>query len=112
MSLSFDSLVLGPCISVFCEVNQGYPAIVYMPISAGAYTIGGIFDPSYEEIIIKNGEPVTRKVPVIGCKASDFTAMPQQDDSVQARGKTYVIREVRDDGHGGIMLMLNSTSLE
>jgi hypothetical protein len=106
--INFDELVLGPCMDTFGEVNQGYPAPFYMPKSAGSYVMkGGIFDPSYTEIKLKDGIPVTVLMPVLGCRDIDFVGTPVQGDRVQLRGKTYDVREVRIDGHGGIELMLN-----
>lgn len=109
MPISFEDLVLGPCMATFGEVNQGWPAPFYIPKSAAPYTMyGGIFDPSYKEMKIgKDGIPVTVLMPVLGCREGDFTGKPEQGDRVKLRCRTYDIREVRIDGHGGIKLMLN-----
>lgn len=113
MSLNFDTLVLGPCLATFGELNQSYPAPIYYPQFGGSFSINGIFDPSYEELRIKDGQAVTVKLPVLGCKQSDFSGhnFPLQGDQVKLRGMVYDVREVRDDGHSGITLMLNATTV-
>ena len=116
MSLSFDATVLTACMNTFGEVNQGFPIGVYTPANGPAFNLNGIFDPSYKEEKIKNGEPITVHMPAFGFKISDFKNPPSnwallQGDSIVLRSKKYVVREARDDGHGGIKLLLNNTEL-
>lgn len=107
MTLDFNKLVLGPTIGTFGEVNQGYPIPLFSPDKSADYTADGVFDEAYKEHIIKDGEAVTVVMPVLGVKLVDFQVIPLQGDNVVIRGKTYIIREVRIDGHGGAKLMLN-----
>lgn len=119
--ISFDELVLGPCMETFGEINQGFPAVMYTPrvgghIPVGSFAINGIFDPMSVEIQMKNGEPTTVHFPVLGCKISDFPNPPSnwnllQGDMISARGKNYTIREAKDDGHGGLKFYLNNNVL-
>jgi hypothetical protein len=117
MTINFDSLVLGPCMQTFGETNQGFPIGLYKPANGGSFTINGIFDAAYKEIKIKEGEPVTVHMPVFGFRVSDFPNPPSnwaflQGDQIKLRGDWYVVRECRDDGHGGIKLMLNAVELK
>jgi len=105
--LSFDKLVLKPCMDTFGEVNQGYPIPIYLPKSAGQFTIDGVFDAAYREDVIRDGQIVTVTMPVFGAREAEFQTYPKQDDYIQIRGKTLQVREVRTDSHGHLKLMLN-----
>lgn len=105
--LDFNKLVLGPTIATFGEVNQGYPIPLFSPDKGEDFTADGVFDEAYREHVIKDGEAVTVTMPVLGIKVADCPILPVQDDNVVIRGQTYIIREVRVDGHGGAKLMLN-----
>lgn len=114
--INFDSMVLGPCMATFGEANQGYPTAVYTPANGAPFPLPGIFDPMTEEVRLKEGIPVTVHFPVFSFRASDFQNPPAnwnllQDDQITVRGKTYQVRECKDDGHGGIALFLNNLSL-
>lgn len=101
MPIDWNALVLEPCHATF-----GEPA-VYTPQGGAPFPINGVFDKAYEGIVVLQGEAVSERMPVLGCKAVDFTTYPKQDDTLVVRGESYVVREVRDDSHGAIKLMLN-----
>jgi hypothetical protein len=107
MGLSFDQLILAPCMNTFGEVNQGYPIPTYYPRLGEPFELNGVFDHAYREHVIQDGLPVTVTMPVFGVRASDCVIYPEPDDEISIRGKTYVVREARPDSHGHIKLMLN-----
>lgn len=111
MPLSFDEDVLGPCIDAFGEVAQGFALPVYTPAGGPAFPIDGIFDAAYREDMLLAGPGVTGVQPVFGTRKSlfppGFVIAGAQGDGIVIRGVAYVVREPRDDGKGGVRLMLN-----
>jgi len=105
MPIDWDKMVLGPVIGKLGE------AVTYAPSAGQVFPITGIFDEAYREIDVPSGINVTSTCPVLGIRFADFPAYapPQQNDelTVIRTGVTYVVREVRPDGHGGAKLMLN-----
>src|ERR1700722_5878476 len=113
--IDFDTLVIGPCLATFGE------PVTYF--STAVLQITGVFDEAYTEVTplgrggmasesLSLGYPgsITTEMPVLGIQLSQFPAanQPQQDDSllIQRTGTTYVVKEVRLDGHGGAKLLL------
>jgi voltage-gated potassium channel Kch len=110
------NLVIGPCMAVFGE------PVTYFAKTA-SFAITGVFDEAYIELTplgagemeerydLSLGSPshITAEMPVLGVQLTQFppTAQPMQTDTLQVRGATYVVREVRLDGHGAAKLMLN-----
>lgn len=111
MTLSFDALVLGPCVDAFGEVAQGYAIPVCTPVAGGEpFSCDGVFDAAYRDIDPLGALIVTApSAPTLGVRLSQFPSGigPQQNDAWLIRGKNYVVREVRPDGQGMARLLLN-----
>lgn len=105
--IDFDKLVLAPCMATFGEVNQGKKIPLFVPQGGLSFEIDGVFDEAYRENVLHDGLPVTVEMPVFGAREIEFQTYPKQNDNIQIRGKTYVVREVRRDSHGHLKLMLN-----
>ena|SRR5579872_1595577 len=102
MSLSYDQLLLGPCVTAFGEVAQGFPMPVCTPATGLEYSLDGIFDDAYRAEDENSALSVVSVQPRLGVRLSDFPAgvKPEQKDIWCIRGKRYVVREVRVDGKG------------
>lgn len=103
--IDWDALVMAPCEAVFGE------PVTFMPAAGAPFAGTGIFDAAYRQIDIAGGQAVTTECPVLGIRLSAFQspmqAIPLQGDGLYIRGKSYVIREVQVDSHGGAKLLLN-----
>lgn len=104
--IDWDSLVLGPVQGVFGE------PVMFLPAIGSPLAVSGIFDEAYREVDLAGGMAVTTESPVLGIRVSDFSVLPVQGDqvTVASRSKTYVVREVQIDGHGGAKLLLNDAT--
>jgi hypothetical protein len=104
--IDWDALVHGPLQATFGE------PVTFIPASGDAPFAGsGIFDEAYQQVILADGQAVTTVGPVLGIRVSQFQspmqAMPKQDDRYFVRGRTYIVREVQLDSHGGAKLLSN-----
>lgn len=88
--------------------------ITYLPALGGSFPITGIFDKAYSEAggLDESGSPITTVIPVLGILRSALTAPPLQGDKLQilSVNTTYIVKQVRDDGHATYKLMLNKVS--
>jgi hypothetical protein len=99
--------LLGACNDAFGE------PVTYIPATGSPFAITGIFDQAYREVsLIEDAVPITTEQPVLGVRLSEFAAAPLQGDklSIASVNATYIVREVRLDGHGHAKLMLNFVS--
>lgn len=107
MPIDWDAAVLQPLEGIFAEP-------VTYTTAAGASLLGiqGVFDSAYRDIDLSDPLGTTTVVPVLGVRLSIFGVPPGQDDMVQvpSSNTTYVVREVRPDGHGWAKLMLGEVS--
>jgi hypothetical protein len=107
VGLDFDGLVLKHCMDAFGE-SVSYDSAR----SPAPFTITGIFDEAYSEIVLDRGEPLTTLMPVLGVRLAEFPAdfPPLQSDQLTLvrTCERFTVREVRIDGHGGVKLMLNA----
>lgn len=101
--VDWDANVLAPLEGVFGEP-------VNYKTAAGAAVAGvvGVFDAAYRDVDLSDPLGTTTITPVLGVRLAQFTNPPVQDDTVQipSANATYVVREVRNDGHGWAKLML------
>lgn len=118
MAVDFDSLVVGPCMAIFGG------DILYTARAGGAIRITGVFNEAYLDVdpLGRGGlasetaswgyqGAISSEMPVLGVQLSQFLpGEPLQGDELVARGTTYVVREVRPDGQGGALLLLNQYS--
>jgi hypothetical protein len=105
--IDWDANVLQPLEDVFAEaVNYTTAAGVVVP------DILGVFDAAYRDVDLTDPLGTTTIVPVLGVRLALFVQEPAQDDVVQVPSvnTTYVVREVRKDGHGWAKLMLGKMS--
>jgi hypothetical protein len=104
MGIDWDTNVLAPLEGVFAE------PVTYSPAAGGAsFTACGVFDEAYRDQDVIDGiVEANTTYPVIGVRLSQFTSIPVQNDSLlrQSNGKTYIVRDVRPDGHGWAKLKL------
>jgi hypothetical protein len=110
MAVDWERLVVAPLVKVFGEDS---PAL-YIPLDASVapYPITPVFDEAYREIILLDmSSPTSDAMPVAGINDSQFTIPPVQNDRIRiARTMvTYLVKEVRADGHGHTKLMLAKT---
>lgn len=103
--IDWGEMVLEPNIEVF-----GEPAVFQAAAGGLPASLSVIFDAAFKEVKMSEyGEYHTSIYPAAGCNLSDFPAYPKQGDNLtlESTGQIYTIREVRDDSHGGIHLILN-----
>lgn len=102
--IDWDKNLLQPLQTVFGE------AVLYIPLAAQPFTITGVFDEAYREIIELDGLPVSAEKPVLGVRLAEFPDQyqPEQNDHVVIKhtNQRYVVKEVRPDGHGSAKLIL------
>lgn len=114
MPLSFDLLVVEPCIAAFGEQAQGFDLPTYTPADGGIpFPIDGVFDEAYREVDPITGSPVSSTAPMLGVRLAAFPpgVAQAQGDLLTIRGGNYVVREVRVDSHGWARLLLNEAPL-
>jgi hypothetical protein len=101
--IDWDKVVVGPVTGVFGE------AVRFMPATTRPIPITGVFDEAYVEVDPTGGMGMTSARPVLGVQLSQFLALPLQGDrlTIVRTGETFIVNEVRSDGHGAAKLMLN-----
>jgi len=106
MPVDWDANVLQPLEGVFAE------AVNYWNARGPVPGISGIFDAAYRDVDLSDPLGTTTVTPVLGVRLALFSTEPAQDDTVQVPSvnTTYVVREVRKDGHGWAKLMLGKVS--
>jgi hypothetical protein len=103
MTIDWDKYVLGPTADVFGE------PVAYTTAAGSVLTgIQGVYDAAYKDVDLSDPLGTTAIVPVLGVRLALFPTPPGQDDVlyVPSAGLRYVVREVRQDGHGWAKLML------
>jgi hypothetical protein len=113
--IDWDALVIGPVVSG--PLGFGQP-VTYTPAGGTACTISGVFDQEYNEqnplggMVEQLGMPgnITGTRPVLGVQLSAFPSgvAPAQGDALTTGGASYLVMEVRQDGHGWAKLLLNN----
>jgi hypothetical protein len=108
VALNWDTLVLAPLFGVFAENER----VTFRPATGTPFLIDGVFDQAYRSISLVADVPATEEAPVLGVRLSQFPAPPVQSDQlfVPRVNTTYVVQEVRDDGQGHALLILNEVS--
>ncbi|MBS1067255.1 head-tail joining protein [Gluconobacter cerinus] len=111
--VDWDLLVLGPCQDVF-----GEPARWQSGPSGDWIDITGIYDEGFRPVDLIGVEDgmtpshISSSAPMLGIRTSQFVRLPEQSDLIEIRGKTYRVREVKPDSHGGARIELNDASGE
>lgn len=104
MPIDWDANVLQPLEDVYAE-----PVIYTSAAGIPLPGIVGVFDAAYRDVDLSDPLGTTSIVPVLGVRLALFVDQdPAQDDIVQVPsvGLTYVVRQIRKDGHGWAKLML------
>ncbi len=103
--IDWDKKVLNPTIKVFGE------PVTYFPVGGGEVPITGVFDEAYREIISLDSEMIESNTtrPALGVRSIQFSVSPAKGDQlvIVRLKERYVVRDVRPDGHGHLLLMLN-----
>ncbi len=110
--LDFERLLHRPVLAAFGEVGQGAKVPTYTPFSgAPGYSLDGVFDEAFETVDPLSGLPAATLEVVFGASLSSFRSPPVMNDQlfIPRTGTTYLVREVRPDGHGWVQLGLNAT---
>jgi hypothetical protein len=112
MTFNIDGLILSPCLQAFGE------PVLYTQSSV-TRTVSGVFDAAFMPLLPLGGGmghegleigmmgDTAASGPALGVQLSQFTTAPQQKDTLVVRGQSFIVREVRSDGQGSAMLILN-----
>lgn len=118
MSLDWAGLVLGPNLRIFGEDPEKDGPVTWTSVSSGiSQDVPAIFDEGYKPLAVIDDADgllptnITTGIPHLGVCLTDFPVAPLQGDRMVVRGKTYEIREVQPDSHGGADIFLNLVSL-
>ncbi len=111
MSIDWDAEVLGPVMAVF-GANEASQLPTYTPAGGTSFPLAdSVFDRAYLLVTLDgDGSENTTRRPVLGVRDALFTVPPAQNDLVfiPSVGITYIVKEVRSDGHGWTLLALNA----
>lgn len=107
--IDWDAVLLKPVEGIF-----GQPA-TYRTTAGDSYPLNGVFDEAVTDIDVVDGVSVTTVGPCYGFRVATLPIAARQRDTLflpsafgaPLMGTTYVIREVRIDGHGWCLLRLN-----
>jgi hypothetical protein len=116
MAIDWDALVLTPVMAVFGEGDPADPSTLplYTPVGRAPFRLASaVFDREYLDVtLFDDGSQNTTSRPVLGVRLALFEVPPVQNDLVliPSVGITYIVKEVRPDGHGAAKLMLNATA--
>jgi hypothetical protein len=103
MAIDWDKEVLAPLQRVFAE-----PVAYTTAAGTVLQGIEGVYDSAYRDVSLIDPLGSNEPVPVLGVRMVLFPVLPVPDDTVfvPSANITYVVREVRSDGHGWAKLML------
>jgi hypothetical protein len=111
--IDFDALVLSPCEDIFA-IAALFTLVTTSPASPpilarGVYSSGPIDVLMQDDILFQDHETS------LGIRARDFDVPPGRGDTVEitepshpAYGLAYWIGDAKNDGQGGIMLLLRT----
>lgn len=85
-------------------------AVTYTPGVGSAVVVTGVFDEAFVEVSSGEGHVATAG-PAVFLSAADLPTDPTVDlaATVTINGTTYKFREVKPDGQGGVLLLLNES---
>lgn len=111
MSIDWDRELLAPIMSVFGEGQGAVPASwpLYMPAYGDPFRVeGAVYDDAYQLVTLgDDGAENTTTSPCLGVRRALFAQPPKQRDRVDIVGRgLFVVKDVRDDGHGHVRLIL------
>jgi len=97
------------------DAEFGDPA-QYAPAVGLPFTITGTFHQAYKSLDFADGVGVTSESPAIGVRLTEFPTQPKQGDRITITatnlhdGGTYVVKDVRRNGIGAAILLLNKVN--
>lgn len=108
--LDFDRLLHAPVAAHFGEKNMGAQVPTFTAQDGTTGPVDGVYDDAYETVDLYSGLPANTTQVVFGAALSAFPTPPQQNDQlyVPRADTTYLVAEVRPDGHGWVQLRLNA----
>ena len=107
MPIDWNAHVNVPVMAVF-----GEPAD-FQPVVGAAYTIHGTFHEAFQSVSLAGGMDVATTSPALGVNLFEFLSPPLRGDRVvitataEHGGGTFVVKEVRPNGIGAAILLLN-----
>ena len=121
MAVDWDALNTA-CMAAFGnEPGEGDALISYLPQGAAPFPIQAVFDRAYLDVLPMGGAGgsearpmgaagnVSARKPVLGVQLSQFPVQPRQGDQASVGADTYLVKEVRPDGHGWALLHLSKS---
>lgn len=110
--IDWDTVLLAPVEGVFGQ------SALYSAAGGTQTPINGVFDEAVADVDVMDGVPVTTLRPCFSYRVIQLATPAAQGDSLLVYAAspaplvdtTYVIREVRPDGHGWCFLLLNNAS--
>ncbi len=108
--IDWDALVLAPVMGVFGD------AVLYRPRDGQPFTVAdAVYTEAYTYILRDStGGEITTTSPALSVRQAACPVKPKQDDGVdistidgRAVNTRFVVKDVRDDGHGHLVLLLN-----
>ena len=94
--------------AAFVDVDDFGVAATYTPAGGTALVIHGIFDAEYNAALGDIQALVATDQPQFLCRTSDVAAA-RHGDALAIGGASYVVVEVRPDGTGMTVLVLNES---
>lgn len=104
MPIDWDKKVIGPLNDKF-----GEPVTFFPDDQSQGFTRLAVFDEGYIDVTAANGQAITSARPVVGVRLIELPLPPEQDwqVAIERTQKRYEVKEVRDDGHGHALLLMN-----
>ncbi|WP_233854194.1 head-tail joining protein [Paraburkholderia sp. HD33-4] len=110
--IDWDTVLLSPVEGIFGQAAN------YIAADGTTTPINGVFDEAVTDVDVTDGIPVTTKLPCYGFRVIQLATPAAQGDTLLVFAAspaplvdtTYVVREVRVDGHGWCFLLLNNAS--
>lgn len=84
--------------------------VQYYPKNGGTYKLRGIFDHDYQAVDPDTEQLVSSNQPALGLNMNDFEFQIKQRDQVQIRNVRYSVIDSREDGQGGVTLLLHKVN--
>jgi len=91
--------------AIFLNTDDFGVAASYTPAGGSATTVNGIFDNEYFETDAGGEVAFALQQPMFHCRTADV-ASAAEGDAITISGTDYIVRNVRPDGTGMTMLML------
>jgi hypothetical protein len=97
--MAFADLTVGLHSAVFGTFGE--------PVVVNGVPATGVFMAAHESVDVSTGTPVSTVQPVLEVKERDFPDGIEEGDVVNVRCVSYVVADVRPDGHGVLKLFLH-----